>query len=114
MPASKFTSARTSRWAQCRVHFEGPPQHFGPALGVRAPQVHHPTPEPGLEVQTPAPRERTPWRRRLDPLRSVTPQRRDMATGAIGQPVQVRVLEPPPNPDLPGAVVVLDGRLEAR
>jgi hypothetical protein len=36
-----------------------------------------------------------------------------MATGPIGEPVQVRVLESPPDPDLPGAVVVLDDRLAA-
>src|SRR5512135_2469682 len=96
------------------VHFEVPPQHFGPALGVRAPDVHHPALETGLEVQTPAPRERIPRRRCLDPIRSVASQRGDMASGPIGQGVQVRVLEPPPDPDLPGAVVLLDGRLEAR
>ena len=32
------------------IHFEGPPQHFGPALGVSTPHVHHPALEPGLEV----------------------------------------------------------------
>src|SRR5947209_3119217 len=61
------------------VHLEGPPQHFGSALGVRAPHVHHTALEPGLEVQAPGPRERTPGRRRLDPIGAMTPQRRDMA-----------------------------------
>jgi hypothetical protein len=96
------------------VHREGPPQHFGSALGVRAPHVHHAAFEPGLEVQTPVPWERTPWRRRLDPIRAMTPQRRDMAPRPIGQGVQVRMREPPPDLHLPGTVVVLDGRLEAR
>jgi hypothetical protein len=96
------------------VHLEGPPQHFGSALGVPAPQVHHAALEPGLEVQAPVPRERTPWRRRLDPILSVTPQRRDMAPGPIGQGVQVRMLESPPDLRLPRTIVVLDGRLEAR
>src|SRR3954468_20643927 len=96
------------------VHLEGPPQHLDPALGVRAPHVHPPSLGAGLEIQPPPLRERTTMGRRLDPIGSVTPQRRDMPAGPIGQAVQVRMLEPGPDPDLPGAVVMLDGRLEAR
>src|SRR5262245_44754834 len=69
--------------APVSVHFEGPPQHLGPAAGVGPPQVHHPALKPGLEVQTPAPRERIPKGRRLDAIGPVTSQRRDMATRPI-------------------------------
>src|SRR4051794_38299061 len=40
-------------------HVEGPPQHLGPTLGVGPPYVHHPAPEPILEVQPTALRERS-------------------------------------------------------
>ena len=66
------------------VHFEGPPQHLGPAAGVGPPEVHHPALKLGLEVQTPAPRERVPMGRRLDAIGPVTSQRRDSATRLIG------------------------------
>jgi hypothetical protein len=66
------------------VHFEGPPQHLGPAAGVGPPQVHDPTLKPGQEVQTPAPRDRVPMGRRLQATGPVTSQRRDSATRLIG------------------------------
>ena len=42
------------------------------------------------------------------------PQGDDMATRPLDHPFQVCVLEPPPDPNLPGAVGVLNGYLETR
>src|SRR5512135_1308013 len=96
------------------VHLEGPAQDLGPTRGIGPPQIDDPAPQRGLKVQVPALREGPAWRRRLDPIGAVTTQGRHMATRPVDQPVQVGVLEPGPDPRLPGAVILLDRRLEAR
>src|SRR4051812_29412131 len=97
-----------------RVHLEGPAPDLSPARRIGPPQVDEPALQRSLEVQPPALRERPSGRRRFDPVGAVVAPRRDMATRPVGQLVQVGVLEPRPDPRLPGAVIRLDRRLEAR
>ena len=96
------------------IHLEGPAQHLSTALGIGSSHLHHPARERSLEVQSPVPRERPSRRCRLDPIRSMPPQRRHMPARPIDQIVQIGVLEPGPDPSLPRAVVVLDRCLETR
>src|SRR5262245_27936187 len=96
------------------IHLEAPAQHLHRAGRIRTPQVDDPALQPGLQVQAPPLRERPPRGCRLDPIGTMAPQGGHVAARPILQAAQVGVLEPGPDLRLPGAVVVLDSRLEAR
>src|SRR5512135_934202 len=95
------------------VHIEAPAQHLHRPRRTGPPQGDDPAPWSGLEVQSPVFREGTPPGGRLDTIGSVATQGGPVT---LRTPLQVRqraVLEPGPDLRLPGAVIVLDRRLEA-
>src|SRR5262249_8630870 len=94
------------------INLEAPTQHLHRPLRPGPPQVDDPAPRPRLEVQVPSLREGTPLRGRLDAIGSVATQGRHVT---LRLPLEVRqraVLETGPDHRLPGAVVILDHRLE--
>jgi len=56
-----------------QVHRKTPTQYFDRATRLRPPRVDHPPLQPGLEVHTASSRERSPRRRRLNPIGTMTP-----------------------------------------
>src|SRR5262245_36179691 len=96
-----------------RAHLEGPAQHLHRPRRTGTPRVDDLAPGSSLEVQTPGFRKGTPLGGRLDAIGSVATQGEHIPLRMPPQVRQRAMLETSPDLRLPGAVVVLDHRLES-